>query len=198
MMSSEIDSAMDNALNKLVGGNPALAGINTSAIKSSVKDTIATNAISLANGNGLALESTVITSIAAEVTSTSINNGIAALGISNVNISTQCTKDLLDKLAGLLNVDGTYKLADPFGKIENFINFDKAYNFAKTTIDNLMGRFNKLLNSDCIKAVNNSFDLCNSSIAGAAGSVTDFAGASSKGASAAKKYLDSVTGQLIK
>jgi hypothetical protein len=120
------------------------------------------------------------------------------MGVSNVNISTQCTKELLDKLASMLNLDGTYSLADPFGKIKNFINFDDAYNFAKGVIDDLMSRFNKLLNSDCMQAVNNSFDLCNSSIAEAAGSVADFAGASSKGSNAAKKYLDSVTGQILK
>lgn len=189
MTSSEIDGAMDKALDSMLGSNEAFATVNKDNIKNSVKNTIANNAIALANGDPLTLDDAVMATIAGEVTASSINAGLEKLGI-DANISSDCTKELIGKVLELLP-DAT--LDNPFGGITNFIDTSESIAFAKNILDKLNERFNQLMSAQCMQAINNTFDVCSNNIAEATGHSLELINAASKGnaagANAAKKYL---------
>lgn len=188
MTSSEIDGAMDKALDKMLG-DEAFASVNKDNIKNSVKNSIADNAIALANGDDLSLDKTVVSTIAGEVTASSINAGLEKLGI-DANISSDCTKELIGKVLDLLP-DAT--LENPFGGITNFIDTSKAFAFAQSILNELNERFNQLMSAQCMQAINNTFDVCSNNIAEATGHSLELLNASAKGNAAgtlaSKKYL---------
>lgn len=188
MTSSEIDGAMDKALDKMLG-DKAFAAINKDNIKYSVKNSIANSAIALANGDDLTLDKTVVSTIAGEITASSINAGLAHIGI-DTSISSDCTKELIGKVLDLLP-DAT--LENPFGGITNFIDTSKAFAFAQNVLNQLNARFNELMSAECMQAINNTFDLCSNNIAEATGNTLELVNAAAKGnaagAAAAKKFL---------
>lgn len=171
MSSSLLDEAMDDQLNLLTDSNPALAGMDKDNIKYAVKDSISNNAIALANGDPINVDNTIAMTIASEATASSVNSGLNKLGI-DADISADCTKELLGKVIGLLP-DASFD--NPFGGMTDFIGFEDSYNFANGVVGKLVDKFDKLLSADCIKAVNDSFDICDSELASATGTGVDLA-----------------------
>lgn len=182
MTSSLVDEAMDDQLDSLIDTCPALGGINKSNVKTAMKESIADNAIALANGDPLSVDKTLISTIASEATASSVNAGLEKLGI-DANISADCTKELL---SGVIDMLPEATMDNPFGGMSNYIGFEDAFNYASGVVGKLLDQFDSLLSSDCVKAVNNSFDICDQEIADAAGSGVDLAKASLKDPSQAK------------
>lgn len=182
MTSSLVDDAMDDQLDSLIDTCPALGGINKGNVKNAMKESIADNAIALANGDPLSVDKTLISTIASEATASSVNAGLEKLGI-DADISAECTKELL---SGVIDMLPEATMDNPFGGMSNYIGFEDAYNYASGVIGKLLDQFDSLLSSDCVKAVNNSFDICDQEIADATGAGVDLAKASLRDASQAK------------
>lgn len=171
MSSSLIDEAMDDQLSLLTDSTPALAGMDTDNIKYAVKDSISKNAIALANGDPITVDTTIAMTIASEATASSVNSGLNKLGLNN-DISADCTKELLGKVIGQLP---NASFDNPFGGMTDFIGFEDSYNFAIGVVGKLVDKFDQLLSSDCLKAVNDSFDVCDRELVSATGSAVDLA-----------------------
>lgn len=176
MTSSVINEAMHDQIDKLVGTNPALAGVDVQNITDALKQTVANNAISLAHGDALTLDKTLMNTIASEVTASSINSGLASLGI-DTTISSDCTAELLSGLIELLP-DAT--LENPFGGLSTYINFDAAISFAQGALAQVTALFDQLMNAECMVAINNAFDVCSNDLAVAVGNTLEVASESLK------------------
>lgn len=182
MCSSEVNNAMDEQLDALTSSCPALAQVDNRAVRDAMKNTIANNAIALVNGDDFTIDKELTETVTVEVMHSSINYGLQKVGI-NDDISKSCTRELLNKIVGEFP-DAT--IENPFGSDSDIIDFSSAYNFASGLIGKLNSRFRKLLSSECIKAVNDSFDICSDEMARVTGHTMDLALASGKGEDAAK------------
>ena len=125
------------------------------------------------------------------------------------SITTNCTKDLLSKLGGYLGdatdylglsgVDLGIETPDlglgdlKFGKLKDYIPFDVSSVISEDILTEINNRFGKLMSSDCIKTINNTFDICDNQIASVAGGLSHLvnskASASSVAKDVASKYI---------
>lgn len=197
MSSSLMTETLQGSINDLKNTYPALSKINANGMTEAISRNLADNAINIYNGKPADVSSLVKDTIATEVATSSINTGLESLGVK-ASISTDCTKELLDKVAGpvldavgdLANdaINGVVGLVqEGLQELSDFLTFDIGAAFATDVTDKMDALFeSKLLSSDCIKAVNNNFDICSHQMANAAGAVADLAQAKTTASAAAK------------
>jgi hypothetical protein len=197
MTSSLMTETLQGSIEDLKNTYPALSRINASGMTDAISRNLADNAINIYNGKPADVSSLIKDTIATEVATSSINTSLGSLGI-DASISTGCTKELLDKVAGpvldavggLANsaINGVAGLVqEGLQELSDFLTFDIGAAFATDVMGKMDTLFeSKLLSSDCIKAVNNNFDICSQQMANVTGAVSDLAQGKTTAAEAAK------------
>lgn len=210
MTSSLANEIINDKLSEYQSAYPALSEINTSELSQNIKNNLADNAIAIAEGGEVKLDSSFKKNLATSITTSAVNNELKNMGVDG-NITTNCTKDLLSKLGGYLGDAADYLgLSDidlgieapdidlglgdlKFGKLKDYIPFDASSVISEDILTEINNRFGKLMSSDCIKTINNTFDICDNQIASVAGGLSDLANskasASSVAKDAASKYI---------
>lgn len=208
MTSSLANEIINDKLAEYQSTYPALSEINTSELSQNIKNNLADNAIAIAEGGEVKLDSSFKENLATSITTSAINNELKNMGVDG-SITTNCTKDLLSKLGGYLGDAADYLgLSDidlgieapdlglgdlKFGKLKDYIPFDVSSVISEDILIEINNRFGKLMSSDCIKTINNTFDICDDQIASVAGGLSDLVNsrisASSAAKDAASKYI---------
>ena len=209
MTSSLANEVINDKLAEYQSTYPALSEINTSELSQNIKNNLADNAIAIAEGGEVKLDSSFKENLATSITTSAINNELKNMGVDG-SITTNCTKDLLSKLGGYLSDATDYLgLSDidlgigapdlglgdlKFNKLKDYIPFDISSVISEDILIEINNRFGKLMSSDCIKTINDTFDICDNQIASVAGAISDLANskisASSAAKDAASKYIN--------
>lgn len=211
MTSSISNEVINDTLADYASSYPALSQVNTHELSNAIKNNLADNAIAIAEGGEVKLDSSFKEQLATSVTTSATNNQLKSMGI-DASISENCTKELLGKLGGYLGdaadylglsdldlslgmegVDLDLGIGEFFSGLKDYVPFDVAVAFAEDVLTTINEKFQKLMSSDCIKTLNNTFDVCDSQIASVAGGVSDLANsklsAQSVAKDAASKYI---------
>lgn len=162
MSSSVVDDIVDESLENIGEACPALAGLKSNEVSSAIKHTIADNAINLINGDPIGIDNAVRDTLISTATASAVNHGLEKLGI-DAEISADCTKQLLGDLLALLP-DATFD--NPFAGLFDGVGIPA---WADGILSKLKNLWDKLLNADCLNAINDAYDICDMRLSNATG-----------------------------
>lgn len=190
MSSSLATVSLGETMNKFKSTYPALSVMSTEIITSSIADAMDGNAIKIANASDDSVINDIFTStVATSITTNSINMALDNVGMSGLNISEDCTAQLLGKAAGALSsIPGVSETAgainNTMGNIQTGINnailginnaleeivdyipFDVALAIAGTALSKINAVFgDKLMSLECLTSINDTFDVCSDQLA---------------------------------